>query len=88
MTTAIIVGVAVLFSIVSGVLTMHVAESKGYRGMSWLVVGILFSFPALIAAAGMAPRIESLRWKHYTEMDDYDIEREEQDRVTAQTPQQ
>ena len=42
-----------LINIVSGVLCSAVANEKGYNFIWWFILGLLFNFFALIAAAGL-----------------------------------
>lgn len=86
MTTAMVIVIAnvcLVFAIASGVLTMIVARSKGYKPAGWFFAGFFFWILALIAVAGIAQRADSVANSRYTEMEDDEV-----DRATAQTPQQ
>ena len=49
--------VYLLVGAVCGVFCARLAKAKGHNGGTWFIAGLLFSVIALIAIAGMPPRV-------------------------------
>ena len=46
----------IFFSLITAVFCSQISNEKVYDGLSWFILGFLFSFIALIAVAGMNDR--------------------------------